>query len=269
VEACVSDAIELHGVSKTFLETDAVAGGDIMAIRQVDLRVGRGEFVALLGPSGCGKSTLLDIIGGLEAPSAGEVIVEGETIRGPSPKMAMVFQPMSVFPWRTTLENVAFGLELQGVGRAERERTARAMIELVGLAGFEHKYPGQLSGGMNQRVAIARALARDPDILLMDEPFGALDEQTRRLMGLELLRIWDRARKTIVFVTHSIEEAIQLSDRILLMSARPSVIREEIPVPLPRPRSMESLTSDIAKEIERRVWRTLMEEVGGGRGSDD
>ena len=263
----MTDAIEVRAVSKTFIESDAVAGSGILAIRQADLRVGRGEFVSLLGPSGCGKSTLLDIIGGLETPSAGEVIVEGETIRGPNRKMAMVFQPMSVFPWRTTLENVAFGLELRGVGRAERERTARAMIELVGLQGFEQKYPSQLSGGMNQRVAIARALALDPDILLMDEPFGALDEQTRRLMGLELLRIWDRARKTIVFVTHSIEEAIQLSDRILLMSARPSVIREEIPVPLPRPRSIESLTSDTAKDIERRIWRALMEEVGGAGGA--
>ena len=263
----MSDAIEVRAVSKTFLESDAAAGSGILAIRHADLRVGRGEFVSLLGPSGCGKSTLLDIIGGLEAPSAGQVIVEGETIRGPSRKMAMVFQPMSVFPWRTTLENVAFGLELRGVGRTERERTAREMIELVGLTGFEQKYPSQLSGGMNQRVAIARALALDPDILLMDEPFGALDEQTRRLMGLELLRIWDRARKTIVFVTHSIEEAIQLSDRILLMSARPSVIREEIPVPLPRPRSIESLTSDTAKDIERRIWRALMEEVGGATGA--
>jgi NitT/TauT family transport system ATP-binding protein len=157
---------------------------------------------------------------------------------------------------------VEFGLELKGVAAITRRQTALAMIELVGLKGFEQKYPSHLSGGMNQRLAIARALALDPDILLMDEPFGALDEQTRRLMGLELLRIWNQTRKTILFVTHSIDEAIQLSDRIFLMSSRPSIIRDEIPVPLPRPRSIESLTSDIANDIERRIWKALMEEVG-------
>jgi NitT/TauT family transport system ATP-binding protein len=170
---------------------------------------------------------------------------------------------MSLFPWRTALANVELGMELKGIATDERRQTAMAMLELVGLEGFEHKFPAQLSGGMNQRVAIARALALDPDIMLMDEPFGALDEQTRRLMGLELLRIWDRTRKTIVFVTHSIDEAIQLSDRIVLMSARPSVIREEIPVPLPRPRTIESLTSEVANGIERRIWAALLEEVGG------
>jgi NitT/TauT family transport system ATP-binding protein len=258
----VTHVIEVKGVSKIFAETDAKPGEGFVAIKCADIKVGDGEFVSLLGPSGCGKSTLLDIIGGLVPPSSGEIVIEGEAIHGPTPKIAMVFQSMSLFPWRTALDNVEFGLELKGADRDTRRQTALAMIELVGLKGFEEKYPSQLSGGMNQRVAIARALALNPDILLMDEPFGALDEQTRRLMGLELLRIWDRTRKTIVFVTHSIQEAIQLSDRILLMSSRPSTIREEIPVPLPRPRSIESLTSDIAKDIERRVWRALMEEVG-------
>jgi NitT/TauT family transport system ATP-binding protein len=190
------------------------------------------------------------------------VRIEGRPLDGAHPKMAMVFQQMSLFPWRTARANVEFGLVLQGIDAETRRRKALAMIELVGLAGFEDKYPSQLSGGMNQRLAIARALALDPDILLMDEPFGALDEQTRRLMGLELLRIQDRTRKTIVFVTHSIEEAIQLSDRILIMSKRPATIREEIAVDLPRPRSIESLTTDIAKDIERRIWKVLMEEVG-------
>jgi NitT/TauT family transport system ATP-binding protein len=176
----------------------------------------------------------------------------------------MVFQPMSLFPWRTALANVELGLELKGVSAEARRQTALAMIELVGLRGFEDKYPSQLSGGMNQRIAIARALALEPDILLMDEPFGALDEQTRRLMGMELLRIWDRTRKTIVFVTHSIDEAIQLSDRIVLMSARPSAICDEVLVPLPRPRTIESLTSEVANSIERRIWAALLEEVGGG-----
>jgi NitT/TauT family transport system ATP-binding protein len=254
--------IEVRAVSKTFEDQEVEFGGSVRAIARADLSVARGEFVSLLGPSGCGKSTLLDIMGGLETPSSGEVLVDGQLVRGPHPKMAMVFQPMSLFPWRTALDNVEFGLELKGVDAATRRQAAHAMIELVGLQGFEKKYPSQMSGGMNQRLAIARALALDPDILLMDEPFGSLDEQTRRLMGLELLRIWDRARKTIVFVTHSIEEAIQLSDRILLMSARPSVIREEILVPLPRPRSIESLTSDIAKDIERRIWAALLQDVG-------
>jgi NitT/TauT family transport system ATP-binding protein len=257
-------AIEVRGVAKDFGNPHDGADGVVRAIKRADLLVMNGEFVSLLGPSGCGKSTLLDIIGGLEPATSGEVIVDGERITGPNPKMAIVFQQMSLFPWRTAIDNVNFGLELRGVDTSTRDRIAREMIELVGLAGFETKFPSQLSGGMCQRVAIARALALNPSILLMDEPFGALDEQTRRLMGLELLRIWDRARKTIIFVTHSIEEAIQLSDRILLMSARPSVIREEIPVALPRPRGIECLSSDIAKEIERRIWAALMEEVGSG-----
>jgi NitT/TauT family transport system ATP-binding protein len=258
----VTDVIEVKGVSKIFADSEDPAVAGLLAIKRADLRVADGEFVSLLGPSGCGKSTLLDIIAGLEMPSSGEVIIEGQKITGPHPKMAMVFQTMSLFPWRTVLDNAAFGLELKGQDFATRRKTALAMIDLVGLKGFEQKYPSQLSGGMNQRVAIARALALEPDILLMDEPFGALDEQTRRLMGLELLRIWDRTRKTIVFVTHSIDEAIQLSDRIILMSARPSIIREEIPVPLPRPRTIDSLTTDAANEIERRVWKALLEEVG-------
>jgi ABC-type nitrate/sulfonate/bicarbonate transport system ATPase subunit len=257
-------AIEVRAVSKVFAAGEDELGGAVLAIKRADIQVEQGEFVSLLGPSGCGKSTLLDIIGGLEPPTSGEIIVEGGTISGPHRKIAVVFQQMSLFPWRTAIENVAFGLELRGVDRTTRRESAREMIDLVGLTGFEEKYPSQLSGGMCQRIAIARALALDPDILLMDEPFGALDEQTRRLMGLELLRIWDRTRKTIVFVTHSIEEAIQLSDRIVLMSARPSVIREEIPVPLPRPRGIECLSSDIAKDIERRIWAALMEEVVQG-----
>jgi NitT/TauT family transport system ATP-binding protein len=260
----MTPVIEVRNVSKVFGGADAHAPGAVVAIEGVDLRVSQGEFVCLLGPSGCGKSTLLDIIAGLEPPTTGEVVVEGQVIHGPSPKAAMVFQPMSLFPWRTALANVELGLELKGIAAQARRRTALAMIELVGLRGFEDKYPSQLSGGMNQRIAIARALALEPDILLMDEPFGALDEQTRRLMGAELLRIWDRTRKTIVFVTHSIDEAIQLSDRIVLMSARPSAIRDEIPVPLPRPRTIESLTSEAANSIERRVWTALLEEVGGG-----
>lgn len=260
----MSSVIEAKAVTKFFGDP---ANGAFLAIKRADLVVEAGEFVSLLGPSGCGKSTLLDIISGLEKSSSGEIIIEGEPLSGPHPKMAMVFQQVSLFPWRTALANVEFGLLLQGVHAETRRQKAMEMIQLVGLEDFADKYPSQLSGGMNQRLAIARALALDPDILLMDEPFGALDEQTRRLMGLELLRIQDRTHKTIVFVTHSIQEAIQLSDRILLMSMRPSVIREEIRVPLPRPRSIESLTTDIAKDIERRIWNVLMEEVGATPGN--
>ncbi len=201
----MSPAIEVRGVSKVFGSAESGADARLVAIRRADMSVSEAEFVSILGPSGCGKSTLLDIISGLEPPTSGEVVVEGSVIHGPHPRMGLVFQQMSLFPWRTALENVAFGLELKGLAAEQRRRKAMQMIELVGLAGFEQKYPAQLSGGMNQRLAIARALALDPDILLMDEPFAALDEQTRRLMGLELLRIWDRTRKTIVFITHSIE----------------------------------------------------------------
>jgi NitT/TauT family transport system ATP-binding protein len=265
MEAGVSDAIEARRVSKTFAER---GGGGTKAISDASFAIRRGEFVSLLGPSGCGKSTLLHIMGGLEKATTGEVLIDGQSVNGPDRRIAMVFQQMSSFPWRTAMENVQFGLELRGTARSRRVAIAREMLDLVGLTGFETKYPAELSGGMNQRVAIARALALDPDILLMDEPFGALDEQTRRLMGTELTRIWTRARKTIVFVTHSIQEAIQLSDRILLMSARPSRIRDDISVGLDRPRTVDSLTSDEAKLIERRIWHALLEEVGGGAGDD-
>ena len=258
----MTELIAVRGVRKRFGGDAGGSAPPIEAIRMADFRVRRGEFVSLLGPSGCGKSTLLDIVAGLEPPSEGEVLVEGERVTGPHPRAAMVFQPMSMLPWRTALENVAFGLELRGMESAARRARARAMIQLVGLAGFEDRYPAQLSGGMNQRLAIARALVLEPDILLMDEPFGALDEQTRFLMGLELLRVWEATRQTTLFVTHSIAEAIQLSDRVLVMSARPSTLREDIAIPLPRPRTLDMLTSDAAKEIERRIWDILKVEAG-------
>lgn len=254
--------IEVTGVTKSYGGLDPSGEPPLVAIGGADLTVHQGEFVSILGPSGCGKSTLLDIIAGLEPASSGKIVVEGQVLKGPHRKMAMVFQQMSLFPWRTATANVELGLEFRNVDPIDRRRIALDMIHLVGLKGFEEKFPAQLSGGMCQRLAIARALALEPDILLMDEPFGALDEQTRRLMGLELLRIWDSTGKTIVFVTHSIEEAIQLSDRILLMSARPSRVRDEFVVPLKRPRTMESLASEERNDIERRIWRALMEEVG-------
>jgi NitT/TauT family transport system ATP-binding protein len=258
----MEELIAVSRVSKVFHDSTGDTGGSVEAIQMVDFRVQRGEFASLLGPSGCGKSTLLDIVGGLEDPTSGEVRIDGQRVSEPHPKVAMVFQLMSLFPWRTAIQNVAFGLELQGVEEHVQREKSLEVIELVGLKGFEEKYPSQLSGGMNQRLAIARALALDPDILLMDEPFGSLDEQTRFLMGLELLRIWEETKKTILFVTHSIAEAIQLSDRVFVMSARPAVIRKEIPIPLPRPRTIETLTADIAKKIEEEIWGILKAEAG-------
>jgi NitT/TauT family transport system ATP-binding protein len=264
----VEELISVNRVTKVFEDSAGDTGGAVEAIRTAHFRVKGGEFVSLLGPSGCGKSTLLDIVGGLERPTSGEVTIGGKKVEGPHPKVAMVFQLMSVFPWRTAVENVEFGLELQNVSPRIRREKALEVIQLVGLGGFEDKYPSQLSGGMNQRLAIARALALDPDILLMDEPFGSLDEQTRFLMGLELLRIWEVTKKTILFVTHSIAESIQLSDRVLVMSARPSVIREQIPIPLPRPRTIESLTTETATRIERQIWEILKVEASKDLGTD-
>lgn len=260
----MEELIRVKKVSKVFEDTAGDTGGAVEAIEMADFQVRRGEFVSLLGPSGCGKSTLLDIVGGLERATSGEVVIEGEQVAKPHPKVAMVFQLMSVFPWRTALQNVEFGLELKSVDSTLKRQKALDVVQLVGLGGFEDKYPSQLSGGMNQRLAIARALALDPDILLMDEPFGALDEQTRFLMGLELLRIWEKTKKTILFVTHSIAEAIQLSDRVLVMSARPSVIRDDIPIPLPRPRTIDSLTTETARKIERQIWDILKIEASKG-----
>lgn len=261
--------ISVRRLAKTFEDTTGDTGGSVEAIRQLDFEVKQGEFVGIIGPSGCGKSTLLDILGGLEKATRGEVIIEGQRVAEPHPKVAMVFQLMSVFPWRTAVQNVEFGLELRGVDPKARRAKVLEVIRLVGLTGFEQKYPSQLSGGMNQRLAIARALALDPDILLMDEPFGSLDEQTRFLMGLELLRIWEATRKTILFVTHSIAEAIQLSDRVLVMSMRPSVIREEVSVRLPRPRTIETLTTEECKEIEHHIWDVLKVESLKGLAAAD
>jgi NitT/TauT family transport system ATP-binding protein len=253
--------IQVRKVGKTFEDVTGTTGGPVEAIRAVDFEVGRGEFVSVVGPSGCGKTTLLDIIGGLDRPTSGEVFLDGERVEGPHPKMTMVFQVPSVFPWRTAQANVEFGLELCRVSPRIRRQRARQALHLVGLQGFEDKYPSQLSGGMNQRLAIARALALDPEVLLMDEPFGALDEQTRFLMGLELLRIWEATGKTILFITHSIAEAIQLSDRVLVLSARPSVVREEVRIDLPRPRTIDTLTIPAFQAIEHHIWDILKVEA--------
>jgi NitT/TauT family transport system ATP-binding protein len=210
--------------------------GPFVAVDGFDADIAEGEFVTVVGPSGCGKSSVLMAADGLIPISGGRISIQGKEITEPGPDRAMVFQDASLMPWRTVLDNVAFGLELAGVGKAERLRTAREYVELVGLGGREESHPHQLSGGMRQRVGIARALAMDPAVLLMDEPFGALDAQTRELMAGELLRIWDLDRKTVLFVTHGIDEAIFLADRVLVMNGSPSRVTEVIDVDLPRPR---------------------------------
>ena len=200
-------------------------GREVLALQDVSLEVRRREFVALLGPSGCGKSTLLYLIGGFLPTVDGTIAVEGRPVAGPGPDRGIVFQHFALFPWKTVRSNILYGLEKVGLERAEREKRAQSFIDMVGLSGFEDSYPSQLSGGMKQRTAIARTLAIDPDILLMDEPFGALDAQTRSLMQTELLAIWQRTKKTVIFVTHDVQEAVYLAERVAVMSARPGRIK--------------------------------------------
>lgn len=226
--------IEISGLSKTFVGHD---GSRVEALRGVDLTVRDDEFLTVLGPSGCGKTTMLKMIAGLQSWDSGEITIAGEPVRGPGPDRSMVFQNFALLPWATVLDNVAFGLRMRNVPKRDREDRARELVAKVGLGGFESKRPGELSGGMQQRVGIARALAVQPQVLLMDEPFGAVDEQTRRLLQEELLAIWEANRLTVVFITHSMEEAVLLGDRVVLMSARPGQIAEIVDVPMERPRS--------------------------------
>ena len=248
------ELILLHGVQKRYV----TSSGPVDALRDVSLTVAGGEFCTLIGPSGCGKSTLLGMIGGLVTPDAGRVVVDGRPVDGPDPRrVATVFQDAGLFPWRTTLENIEFGLELQGVARERRRSVATELLGPLGLRDFAGKYPRELSGGMRQRVAIGRALAIDTPIVLMDEPFGALDEQTRLLMGEWLLDIWRRTRKTVVFVTHSLQEALALSTRVVVMTARPGRIKTVVELPLPYPRAMES-TELVA--LRAKLWSEIREE---------
>ncbi|PWR72808.1 ABC transporter ATP-binding protein [Methanospirillum lacunae] len=225
--------VEISEITRQFTRDDGLS---VQAIGGVSLSIADDEFVSFVGPSGCGKTTLLRIIAGLDQATSGSVLVDGNQISGPSPRVGMVFQEYSLFPWRNILDNVAFGPEMRGLSKVKRYELARKYISLVGLNQFEKSYPYELSGGMRQRVAIARALANDPDLLLMDEPFGALDAQTRNKMQSELLDIWGRSKKTILFVTHSVDEAVFLSDRIVVMSPRPGKIRSVVKVTIPRPR---------------------------------
>jgi NitT/TauT family transport system ATP-binding protein len=242
--------LEIKGLTKSF----SVKGKTFEALHDVNLSVGDKEFMCLLGPSGCGKTTLLRIMAGLERPTSGAVLLDGEPIEGPGPQRGMVFQEYSLFPWRTILDNVAFGLELKGVSKDERNGKARKYLKAVGLEEFENSYPHELSGGMKQRVAIVRALVNNPKALFMDEPFGALDAQTRNVMQAELLRIWQEQQKTVVFVTHSVDEAIYLADRVVIMSARPGQICEILDIEVPRPRVR---TSSEVNRYRQRILQDL------------
>jgi NitT/TauT family transport system ATP-binding protein len=235
--------------------------GVTRAVANVSGTIPEGKFVSVIGPSGCGKSTLLDMVGGLLKPTQGTVRINGETVTGPRRDTAMVFQEDSTLHWRTVLDNVAFGLEVKGVSKAERYEKARRMTELVGLSGFEDHRPGQLSGGMKQRVAIARALAMEPRVLLMDEPFGALDQQTRQFIGRELLRIWEKTRNRVLFITHDIQEAVYLSDEVWVMSARPSVVKEVVTIDLPRPRPEGTHALPRFRELEDHLWALVKVEA--------
>jgi NitT/TauT family transport system ATP-binding protein len=246
--------LEIKGLNKLFWAD----GREMEVLRDINLSIKENEFICFIGPSGCGKTTLLRIIAGLEEPTSGTLSLAGESIKGPGPERGMVFQEYSLFPWRTVLDNIAFGLELKGVPTEERQIRSRQYLKMVGLERFEARYPHELSGGMKQRVAIARALVNDPRALLMDEPFGALDAQTRNIMQSELLRIWEEEKKTVVFVTHSVDEAIYLADRIVIMSARPGRIKEVIEIPLGRPRNR---TSFEVNKIRDRILSDLRSEI--------
>ena len=241
--------------------TFQTAAGATQAVANVTGSIPEHKFVSIIGPSGCGKSTLLDMVGGLLKPTQGSVSIDGEAVTAPRRDTAMVFQEDSTLHWRSVLDNVAFGLEVKGVPKDERHERARKMIELVGLRQFEDHRPGQLSGGMKQRVAIARALAMEPRVLLMDEPFGALDQQTRQFIGRELLRIWEKTRNRVLFITHDIQEAVYLSDEVWVMSARPSVVKEVVKIDLPRPRPEGTHALPRFRELEDHLWSLVKVEA--------
>jgi len=233
---------------------------EFQAIKQLDLVVNKGEFLAIVGPSGCGKSTFLDMIAGLAKPSSGEIFIDGKLITGPALDRGIVLQGYALFPWRTVRKNVEFGLEVKKIPKNQRAEISQKFIDLVGLQNFEERYPHELSGGMKQRVAIARALAYDPEVLLMDEPFAAVDAQTRESLQEELLRIWEKTKKTIVFVTHGIDEAVFLADRVAVMSTNPGSIKEIIEIDLPRPRNDAIRSSADFGWVRHKIWELLQNE---------
>ncbi|HVV62542.1 MAG TPA: ABC transporter ATP-binding protein [Pseudolabrys sp.] len=252
------DAISVRDLSKVY---DGRMGS-IAALRDIDFKVGEGEFLSIVGPSGCGKSTLLKILAGLMPASSGEALLNGTPIEGPRRDIGMVFQSPVLFPWRSVLNNALLPIDVQRLGRDRMIERARSLISLVGLSGFEDRYPWELSGGMQQRVALVRALVHDPALLLMDEPFGALDALTRESMNVELQRIWLDRRKTVVFVTHSTSEAVFLADRVMVMTPRPGRIGDMLQIDLPRPRSLDVMTTEAFGGYVRRIRTGL--NAGGG-----
>ncbi|AWM87418.1 ABC transporter ATP-binding protein [Microvirga sp. 17 mud 1-3] len=254
-----STILTIDNVSRVF---PGMRGGEpVRALEPTSLTVAENDFITILGPSGCGKSTLLRIVAGLDRPSTGQVSLKGRAIKGPGADRGMVFQSYTLFPWLTVADNIAYGLREKGVPLAQRREIVASYIEKVGLRGFENHYPKQLSGGMQQRTAIARALANDPAILLLDEPFGALDNQTRSLMQELLLGIWERERKTVLFVTHDIEEAIFLASRVIVMTARPGRIKADIPVDLPHPRHYTMKTSPAFSDLKAQLTEEIRVEA--------
>ena len=252
--------LSVAGLTKRFgSPTDGVT-----AVDDVSFDIRPGEFVSVIGPSGCGKSTLFNIIAGLQTPTSGQVSVEGQPVRGPHPAVGTVFQEESCFPWRSVIDNVAFSLELAGLPKAARHDQAKRFIDMVGLRGFERRMPSELSGGMRQRVCIARTLAAKPRLLLMDEPFAALDEQTRLLLGDKVLQIQQELRQTTLLITHSITEAVQLSDRVLVMTYRPGRLKRFVTIELPRPRSGDAVTSPAFGAAVASLWADLREEASRG-----
>jgi len=247
----------------------ATREGDILAVDDISLAVAPGEFVSIIGPSGCGKSTLFNIIGGLTGDYAGRVTVAGEAVKGTHPAIGMVFQEESTFPWRTVEENVAFPLEIAGMGKRQRLERAAHFIAMVGLSGFERRRPAELSGGMRQRVAIARTLASEPRILLMDEPFAALDEQTRLLLGDRVLQIQQELKQTTLLITHNLTEAVQLSDRVLVMTYRPGRLKRAVAIDLPHPRDSEVVSSEAFGHYVAEIWHDLREEASRGIEDDE
>ncbi|QXE91369.1 ABC transporter ATP-binding protein [Geomonas subterranea] len=253
--------IEIRGIHRVFPARNRGRGDspkEFVALKDVSLQVQKGEFLAIVGPSGCGKSTLLDILAGLAKPSSGEIFIDGRKVTGPALDRGIVLQGYALFPWRTVRQNVEFGLEIKKVPKGERRAVSDRFIGLVGLEGFADHFPHELSGGMKQRVAIARALAYDPEVLLMDEPFAAVDAQTRETLQDELLRIWEETGKTIIFVTHSIEEAVFLADRVAVLGTNPGAVKEVVDIDLPRPRHNSDLRSSAEFGwVRHKVWELL------------
>jgi NitT/TauT family transport system ATP-binding protein len=250
--------VEIQAVSKSFHKTVKDNTTEIKALSDVSLSVRENEFVSIIGPSGCGKTTLLKIIDGLIPYDSGKIVIDGKPVTAPGPDRAVVFQSFALLPWRTVLANVEFSLELRQLPKEERAKTARDYLKRVGLTDFENHYPHELSGGMQQRAGLARALAVNPAILLMDEPFGAVDAQTRQLLQEELLELWQRERKTVIFVTHSMDEAVYLSDRVVVMTPRPGKVAEILDVPLSRPRVSEEVRRDARfVDLTNYIWESL------------